>query len=114
MIANGGALEGTRYLKEETVKLMTTNQLPESIPFIGVGDVRPGVGFGLGFSVRIGDSDFDPGARLGEYGWGGAASTHYWVSPKDDLIVVTMEQTMPFNFKLEFGLKKLIYDAITD
>lgn len=114
MIANGGTFEGKRYLKEETVKLMTTNQLPASIPFIGIGDERPGVGFGLGFSVRIGDSDFDSGAHLGEYGWGGAASTHYWISPKDELVVVTMEQTMPFNFNLEFGLKKLIYDAIED
>ena len=114
MIANGGTLEGKRYLKEETVDLMTTNQLPDSIPFIGIGDARPGVGFGLGFSVRTNDSNWDSGARLGEYGWGGAASTHYWISPKDDLIVVTMEQTMPFNFNLEFGLKKLIYEAIED
>lgn len=114
MIANGGQFEGRRYVKSDLVKLMTTNQLPNEIPFIGVGDKRPGVGFGLGFSVRIGDSEFDSGARLGEYGWGGAASTHYWSSPKDDLVVVTMEQTMPYNFNLEFGLKKLIYDAVLE
>lgn len=114
MIANGGTFEGKRYLKEATVSLMTTNQLPDKIPHIGIGDQRPGTGFGLGFSVRVKDTDWDPGARLEEYGWGGAASTHYWVSPKDELIVVTMEQTEPFNFNLEFGLKKLIYDAITD
>ncbi len=112
MIQNGGQFEGKRYLKPDSVKLMTTNQLPKEIPFIGVGDKRPGVGFGLGFSVRIGDSEFDAGARLGEYGWGGAASTHYWCSPKDDLVVVTMEQTMPYSFDLEFALKKPIYDAI--
>ena len=62
--------------------------------------------------MRIGASEFDSSARLGECGWGGAASTHYWVSPTDDLVVVAMEQTMPFNFNLESGLKKLVYDAI--
>ncbi len=114
MIAQGGTFEGKRYLKKETVALMTSNQLPESIPCIGISDKRPGVGFGLGFSVRIGNSGWDSAAPIGEYGWGGAASTHYWVSPKDELIVVTMEQTVPFNFNLEFGLKKVIYDAIID
>ena len=67
MIANGGTFEGKRYLKQETVNLMTMNQLSESIPFIGVGDERPGLGFGLGFSVRIGDSEWNSGSRLGEY-----------------------------------------------
>ncbi len=114
MIQSGGTFQGKRYLKKATVQLMTTNQLPERIPHIGIGDARPGVGFGLGFSVRTGESRWDSGARLGEYGWGGAASTHYWTSPQDDLIVVTMEQTMPFNFNLEFGIKKLVYDAIED
>ena len=112
MIANGGEFEGTRYLKEETVELMTTNQLPEGIPHIAIGLPRPGVGFGLGFSVRYKDSLWDPHARLGEYGWGGAASTHYWVSPKDELIVVAMQQQMPFSFELELAIKKLIYEAV--
>ena len=52
------------------------------------------------------------GGRVGEYGWGGAASTHYWVSPRDELVVVTMEQVMPYQFTTEFALKKLIFDAI--
>jgi hypothetical protein len=43
---------------------------------------------------------------------GGAASTHYWVSPKDELIVVTMEQIMPYSFMTEWAVKKLIYEAI--
>ena len=70
------------------------------------------IGFGLGFSVRVSMSEWDPGGRVGEFGWGGAASTHYWVSPKDELIVVTMEQFMPFNFGTEWALKKVIYDSI--
>jgi CubicO group peptidase (beta-lactamase class C family) len=70
------------------------------------------VGFGLGFCVRTTDSEWDKTARVGEYGWGGAASTHYWASPKDRLIVVTMEQTMPYSFDVEFAVKGPIYDAI--
>src|SRR5205823_3721252 len=74
--------------------------------------VRHGTGFGLGFSVRTADTEWDPQARVGEYGWGGAASTHYWVSPKDRVVVVTMEQTMPYTFDTEFAVKRLIYDAL--
>lgn len=113
MVAQGGALGETRILKESTVKLMTTNQLPEKVGWIKFGgQVREGVGFGLGFSVRDKMSDWDAQGHVGEYGWGGAASTHYWVSPKDDLIVITMEQTMPFTFLTEFAVKGLIYEAI--
>ena len=56
----------------------------------------------------------DPNGRVGEYGWGGAASTHYWISPKDNLIVLTLEQVMPYSFNTEWALKGLIYDALVD
>ncbi len=113
MIANGGQLHGTRLLKPETVRLMTTNQVPSSVGWIRFGkQLREGVGFSLGFSVRVKMSDWDPSGRVGEYGWGGAASTHYWTSPRDNLIVVTLEQRMPYTFETEWALKKLIYDAI--
>ncbi len=114
MMLNGGELFGTRFLKPETVKEMTRNQLSGNAYPIVIGDVRNGVGFGLGYSVRVEDSTFDSDAPVGEYGWGGAASTHFWVSPKDDLAVITMEQTMPYTSSLEFALKGLVYDAIND
>lgn len=115
MIAQGGELDGVRVLSDKTVRLMTTNQLSESIGWIKFGtQIREGVGFGLGFSVRVKASDWDPNGRLGEYGWGGAASTHYWTSPKDELVVATMEQTMPYSFLTEFAVKGLIYDAVID
>ncbi|GAA4472722.1 serine hydrolase domain-containing protein [Novipirellula rosea] len=113
MITAGGTFDGTRLLKPETVALMTTNQVPESVGWIKFGEeVRGGVGFGFGFSVRESMSDWDPDGRVGEYGWGGAASTHYWVSPKDNLVVITIEQIMPYQWLTEFKLKGLIYDAI--
>ena len=114
MVEGGGKLGETRILKEETVRLMTTNQLPkEAFPIKFGRQVRPGTGFGLGFSVRTAETEWDPKARVGEYGWGGAASTHYWASPKDRVIVVTMEQTMPYSPDVEFAIKGLIYDAVT-
>jgi CubicO group peptidase (beta-lactamase class C family) len=113
MVLNGGELHGTRILKKKTVRLMTRNQLPKKIMPIRIGPIpRVGVGFGLGFSTRVSMGPWDPGGKVGEYGWGGAASTHYWVSPKDELIVVTMEQVMPYSFMTEWAVKKLIYDAI--
>ena len=115
LIAGEGELQGTRLLKPDTVKLMTTNQVPKEVGWIKFGEqVREGVGFGFGFSVRVEMSDWDKQGRVGEYGWGGAASTHYWVSPKDDLVVITLEQVMPYSFETEFKLKGLIYDAIED
>lgn len=113
MISQGGRIGNKRFVSAESIKLMTTNQVPTETGWIRFGDEeRKGVGFGLGFSVRTKMSDWDADGRLGEYGWGGAASTHYWVSPKDDLIVVTMEQVMPYSFLTEFAVKKLIYDSI--
>ena len=51
--------------------------------------------------------------KTGEsYGWGGAASTHYWVSPADKLIAMTLEQIMPYQWDAEFGVMKMIYDAV--
>ncbi len=115
MIENGGEFQGKRYLKKETVDLMRTNQLPKNIPAISFGkDVRHGTGYGLGFSVRFAHDDrWDKDSLVGEYGWGGAASTHYWLCPQHDLIVITMEQTMPYNWNLEQALKPIIYRAMT-
>ncbi|MEO2017021.1 MAG: serine hydrolase domain-containing protein [Fuerstiella sp.] len=113
MISRGGRYANGRLLSQESVRLMTTNQLTHDAKWIGFGDdIRHGVGFGLGFSVRQEMSAWDPDGRIGEYGWGGAASTHYWISPKDDLIVITMEQMQPYTFLTEWAIKKAIYDAI--
>jgi CubicO group peptidase (beta-lactamase class C family) len=115
MIEGDGQLQGTRILSEKSVKSMTTNQLPEQAGWVTFDkDVRTGVGFGLGFAVTVQPHETNPHARQDEYGWGGAASTHYWVSPRDELIVVTMEQRMPYSPETEHLLKPVIYDAIID
>ena len=112
-ILNGGELHGTRILRKKTARLMIRNKLPKKLMPIRIGQSpRKGVGFGLGFSIRVSLSEWDPGGKVGEFGWGGAASTHYWVSPEDQLVVVTMEQFMPYSFATEWAVKELIYDAI--
>lgn len=113
LIESGGQHNGKQLISKKSLTLMTTNQLPKEVGWIRFGDEeRVGVGYGLGFNVRTKMSVWDPGGRVGEYGWGGAASTHFWVSPKDRLVVVTMEQVMPYAFLTEFALKKTIYNAI--
>ena len=112
MIANGGRLGSVRLLKADTVKLMTTNQLPKGLGWIRLGYHRIGTGFGLGLSVRVKSSNIEKASKVGECGWGGAASTHFWISPADELAVVTLEQTMPYSPLVELTIKGIIYDAI--
>jgi CubicO group peptidase (beta-lactamase class C family) len=111
MIQNGGELEGKRILKPETVALMTQNQVAPEVGWIRFGaEVRDGFGYGFGFNVVCERSEWDPAAKPGEFGWGGAASCHYWMHPNHQLIVITLEQTMPYRWTLERALKAPIYD----
>ncbi len=114
MLINGGELSGIRLLKEETVQNMTRNHLEGSAFPIGINDTRDGFGFGLGFNIVTAKSGYDKDARVGEYGWGGMASTHFWVSPEDELAVITMEQTIPYTWNLERSIKGLVYEAIIE
>ncbi len=108
MTLNGGTLDGPRLLSRTSINLMTTDHLAGR-PF------RPGEGFGLGFSVVL-----DAGARgvpgsVGEYGWGGAYHSTYWVDPKEALVVVYLTQIIPATGLDDHGkLRALIYQAITD
>jgi CubicO group peptidase (beta-lactamase class C family) len=112
MLLNKGQFGDKRLLKTETVALMTKNQLPEIAYPIGTGD-RAGVGFGLGFSVRV-ESNSQASSRIGEYGWGGMASTHFWISPNDEIAVVALTQHIPFSNRAERALKPIIYEALSD
>ncbi|HLB72383.1 MAG TPA: serine hydrolase domain-containing protein [Sedimentisphaerales bacterium] len=104
MLLNKGRLDGKRLLRTETVEMMTENQLPEGVTRDDSG------GFGLGFSVRTDNGRFPKG----EYGWGGMASTHFWVCPKHDLIVIALSQRMPYSGQLENAVKPIIYDSILE
>ena len=122
MLLNGGELDGARVLGRKTVELMTTNHLPgggELRPFAlpgGYGEVGfDGIGFGLTMAVGLGPVATQAIGSAGEYMWGGAASTIFWVDPAEELVVVFMTQLMPsgtFNFRGQ--LKSLVYPAIVD
>ena len=110
MIQSGGAWDGKRYLKPETVGLMCRNQLAESAGWVRFGSqLRDGFGYGYGFNVVAHKSKWSPASRVGEFGWGGKASCHYWMHPQNQLVVITLEQTLPYNWNLELALKEAIY-----
>ncbi len=106
MLLNLGEWSGKRLLKAETVVQMTQNQLPEGVLAYGW------FGFGDGFQVQL--QDWGSKGHVGEYGWGGAASTHFWISPTDDLIVIALSQEQPFNNQLKKDLKPVVYDILEE
>lgn len=113
MMLNRGELDGRRVLKPETVALMTQNQLPQKLVPITLGILPlPRTGFGLGVAVRMSAGPKEPPGSVGEYFWGGAASTQFFVAPKEELVGIIMAQYMPImqNHYLEFRDKA--YSAI--
>ena len=120
MLLNGGELDGARILGRKTIELMTQNHLPGGcdIGQLNLGGqfsqvAYDGVGFGLGFSVTLDLARAQTVGSIGEYAWGGAASTAFWIDPKEELIVIFMTQFMPsgtFNFRGQ--LKSIVYPAI--
>ena len=86
MLLNGGELDGVRILSPTTIDLMTRNQMPRDNP-----EFSPGQGFGLDFSVVLDPVEADL-YSVGEYYWGGAAGTWFWIDPAEDLIFVGMIQ----------------------
>ena len=113
MLSSRGIFDSKRLMKSESVELMTRNHLPENlIPL----DKKPneryaGLGFGLGVSVRVQQTDWVPTSEVGEYGWIGGASTEFWISPRDALVAITLAQNIPFS-ELSQTLKPLVYAAI--
>ncbi len=122
MLANGGELDGRRVISRKTLELMTSNHLPDdgdmgdyAIPG-GYGEVGfSGSGFGLTMAVSKSPTETGVVGSPGEFMWGGAASTAFWVDPVEDMAVVFMTQLLPsgtFNFRGQ--LKTLVYGAIAD
>jgi CubicO group peptidase (beta-lactamase class C family) len=96
MLLNGGEFEGTRLLGRKTVELMTTNHLPDELtPIRMQPHTLHGCGFGLGFRVVVNAAQAGLLTSEGEYGWGGAASTSFFVDPQEDLIGLLLTQLMP-------------------
>ena len=115
MLSNKGTLSGQRLMKAESVELMTRNHLPQHlIPLDKKPDDRyGGLGFGLGVSVRVHQTDWVPASQIGEYGWIGGTSTEFWISPRDELVSITLAQHIPFS-ALSHTVKPLVYAAIVE
>ena len=116
MILNGGELDGIRLLGRKTVALMTTNRLPEQILPITIPIIPlHAFGFGLGFKITMSVTDSQGFESVGNYGWMGAASTHFWIDPQEEIIGLLMTQFMPsLHYPLEEQLKVLTYQALID
>ena len=115
---NGGELDGKRILSRKTVELMTTNHVDDLFHRAFVGDTPtsgPATGFGLGFRVVLDVGATGQHGSVGEFGWGGAYHSTYWVDPAEELVVAYMTQLIPANGLDDHSvLRALVYSAIVD
>ena len=121
MLLNGGALGGNRLLSPKTVSLMTMNHLPGGRELADMSRslfseaTYAGLGFGLGFAVVLDRARTMTPGNIGEYFWGGAASTAFWIDQKDDLAVVFMTQFLPSTtYPIRQQLRTLVYAALQE
>jgi CubicO group peptidase (beta-lactamase class C family) len=113
MLLNGGTLDGRRYLKSETIALMTSDHIGPETGIARDYFYFPGAtsGFGLGFAVRT-STPPNTSWPIGEYRWDGAAGTFFFIDPKDDMFVIFMVQTPSERGRIQLALKTLIYQAL--
>src|SRR5215475_3902843 len=121
MLANGGELDRRRVLGPRTLAYMVCNHLPggcdlaQMSPASAGETSRAGVGFGLGFACVLDPTVLGGLSVPGEYYWGGAASTAFWITPTEDLAVVFMTQVRPSStYSIRRELRALIYGSIVD
>jgi len=123
MMLNGGTLDGVQILSPKTVALFSLNYLPEgreiadmAFPGMFSESGYAGVGFSLGCGVNVDVAKTRLPGSLGEYFWGGAAATAFWIDPREKLTVVFMTQVIgsPARLTLRRGLRTLVYSAMTE
>jgi CubicO group peptidase (beta-lactamase class C family) len=112
MLRNGGSLDGKRYLGPKTIAYMTSDHTAGVIvpgPYYLPG---PGYGFGLGFAVRKESGVAQSAGTVGDYNWGGAGGTAFWIDPKEDLIVVYGMASPSQRVRYRLILRDMVYAAI--
>lgn len=119
MLLNGGAACGHRFISPKTVALITMNHLPGGRELVDMSQslfseaAYAGVGFGLGFAVVLDRAKTLTPGNVGEYFWGGAASTAFWIDPRDGVAVVFMTQLLPSTaYPVRQELRTLVYAAM--
>ncbi len=116
MLLNEGTVDGVRLLGPRTVRYMAANHLTKDMTEV-FGDENNGYGaygFGLGFRVMQNPGRYRYLTGAGEYGWAGAANTHFWIDPNADLIGIFMSQLMPSNLHLAHTFQSQAYAALND
>ena len=120
MLRNGGELDGARILGPRTLQFMTMNHLPGGRDLAGLGGrlgetTLHGIGFGLGFAVLLDPTVAPVLGTPGEFYWGGAASTAFFVSPREDLTMVFLTQLMPSSsYPIRREIRATIYSSIIE
>jgi CubicO group peptidase (beta-lactamase class C family) len=119
MMLNKGVLDGSRLVGRKTVELMTSNHLRGDMAAMGQPRFSEssyeGVGFGLGFSVMLDPARAQVIGSPGEYAWGGAASTAFWIDPAEEMIVILLTQLTPSStYPIRRELRVLTYQAVID
>ena len=121
MLLNKGELDGKRFVSPKTLALMTSNHLPggKDLTEMSVSlfseAANAGTGFGLGFAVLNNPAKALSPSTEGEYFWGGAASTAFWIDPKEELSVIFMTQLLPSSaYPVRRDLRTLVYAAMTE
>ena len=122
MLLGKGELDGTRLLGRKTVELMTRNHLKDGLTLAElalkdqVSEVsHSGIGFGLGFSVVMNPAVAQISGSAGQYGWGGAASTAFWIDPLEEVIVIFLTQLMPSStYPVRRELQVLVNSALAE
>ena len=118
MLAGEGAFEGVRVLAPSTVRLMAQNHLPGDLGELSTGGFAEttfeGVGFGLGFATVLDPVKLRTPGSAGEFYWGGAYSTAFWVDPVRDVTCTFMTQLFPSStHPIRSQLRQLVYSALT-
>lgn len=119
MLLNQGELDGTRIIGRKTLAMMASNHLPDNKDLTEMSQsafsetTYQGVGFGLGFSVILDPVKTQSLTDIGEYGWGGAASTVFWVNPKEEMVVIFLTQLLPSStYQVRRELRSLVYSSL--
>ena len=112
MMTSGGVYKGKRFLSPRTIEYMSADHLGSSVATTPLYLPGAGHGFGLGFAVRkvTGESPWITPA--GDYWWGGAGGTYFWVDPKSDMFVVFMMQSPKMRTVYRSVLRNMVYAAV--
>ena len=121
MLANLGELDGARVLGRKTVEYLSSNHLPGGVDLAAMGQrvfsevSYEGIGFGLGVSVMLDPAKAAVVGSPGDHGWGGAASTVFWVDRAEELVVILLAQLMPSStHPIRREMRTLTYSALVD